>query len=74
MKTKVYNFTVLIEQDEDGWYVVKVPSLRGCVTQGKTIKQALARIKEVIELCLMDKKERPDLLKFVKVEHVAVRA
>jgi predicted RNase H-like HicB family nuclease len=70
---KKYNFTVLIEQDEDGWYVAKVPSLTACATQGKTIKQAMERIKEVIELCLEDVKDVPEPLKFVDVKHVAIK-
>lgn len=49
---KVLNFRVLIEQDEDGIFVAKVPSIPGCHTQGKTYEQAVERIKEAIELCL----------------------
>ena len=51
MKKKIYNFTVLIEQDEDGWYVAKVPDLQGCATQGKTVEQAMERVKEAIQAC-----------------------
>lgn len=49
MATK--KFTVLIEQDEDGIYVAKVPSIQGCYTQGKTSGEALERIKEAIHVC-----------------------
>lgn len=42
-------FKVLLEKDEDGWYVAIVPSLSGCVSQGKT-EEALENIKEAIEL------------------------
>ncbi|HMB44359.1 MAG TPA: type II toxin-antitoxin system HicB family antitoxin [Candidatus Methanoperedens sp.] len=52
MKKKVLNFTVLIEQDEDGIYVAKVPDIIGCYTQGKTVKQAMKRIKEAIQVCI----------------------
>lgn len=45
-------FKVLIEQDEDGWYVASVPELEGCYTQGKTLEQVRSRIKEVIRLVL----------------------
>jgi predicted RNase H-like HicB family nuclease len=44
------NFKVKLEQDEDGWFVVTVPSLPGCISQGKTEKEALRNIKEAIEL------------------------
>lgn len=49
---KVLNFNVLIEQDEDGIYVAKVPDIIGCYTQGKTVEQAMERIKEAIQVCL----------------------
>ena len=49
--TKIYNHTVLIEQDEDGIYVAKVPDIPGCYTQGKTVEQVMERIKEAIEVC-----------------------
>ncbi len=51
-ENKVLNFTVLIEQDEDGIYVAKVPDIIGCYTQGKTVEQAMERIKEAIYVCL----------------------
>ena len=43
---------VVITKGEDGWYVVTVPSLPGCITQGKTIKEAKVNIKEAISLYL----------------------
>ena len=47
-------FYVVIEQDEDGVFVGEVPQLRGCYTQGKTLDDLMANIREVIELCLED--------------------
>ncbi|MDX2239207.1 MAG: type II toxin-antitoxin system HicB family antitoxin [Leptolyngbyaceae cyanobacterium bins.302] len=41
---------VLLHQDEDGWFIVEVPSLPGCVSQGKTRDEALQNIKEAIAL------------------------
>ena len=46
------NFKVLLEKDEDGWYVATVPSLPGCISQVKTEKEALKNIKEAIGLHL----------------------
>ena len=46
------NFKVLIERDEDGYYVATVPSLPGCISQGKTEDEASENIKEAIELHL----------------------
>ena len=41
-------FRILIEQDEDGTYVVECPSLPGCISQGRTRGQALENIKDAI--------------------------
>ena len=41
-------YRVLVEQDEDGMFVAEVPSLPGCVTQGKTRSEAVANAKEAI--------------------------
>jgi antitoxin HicB len=41
-------FRVIITQDEDGFYVVEVPSLLGCISQGKTREEALENIKDAI--------------------------
>jgi predicted RNase H-like HicB family nuclease len=45
-------FNIAIEQDEDGWYIVTVPSLPGCVSQGRTEEEAKKNIAEAIELHL----------------------
>ena len=49
---KELQFKVIIEQDENDWYVASVPELEGCYTQGKTVERARERIKEVINLVL----------------------
>ena len=41
-------YRVLIEQDEDGVYVAEVPTLPGCISQGKTRSEAIDNIKEAI--------------------------
>lgn len=43
---------MLLERDEDQWWVVTVPSLPGCNSQGKTKAQALKNVREAIELHL----------------------
>jgi predicted RNase H-like HicB family nuclease len=45
-------FHVIIENAEDGWVVVEVPALPGCVSQGKDEKEALENIKEAIKAWL----------------------
>ena len=48
----------LLFQDEDGYFVVEVPSLPGCVSQGETREEALANIKEAIDLHIEVLQER----------------
>jgi len=42
-------FRIIIEQDEDGVYVVKCPALPGCISQGENRGEALANIKDAIQ-------------------------
>lgn len=51
------DFTVVIEQDEGGYLVGSVPELPGCYTQAKTRPILMERIREAIELCLMETDE-----------------
>ncbi len=51
------NFPIIVEKDEDGFYVVECPLLKGCYTQGETIDEALKNIHEVTEMCLQDENE-----------------
>ncbi len=59
---------VLIEKDEDGFYVVECPIFSGCVAQGKTIDEAFKNIREVIELCLEEKENKQTLRYYRPVE------
>ena len=59
---EVYKFPVIIEKDEDGFYVVECPLFEGCYSQGKTVDEALRNIREVIELTIEEKKNREILL------------
>ena len=45
-------FYVVIEKDEDGFFVGEMPQLKGCYTQGKTLDELMANMKKVIESCL----------------------
>jgi predicted RNase H-like HicB family nuclease len=57
--SKDKEFTVFIEQDEDGVYIGSVPSISGCHAQGDTQEELLKNLSEVIRLCLrnMDSRE-----------------
>jgi len=42
---------------EDGYIVAEVPALPGCISQGKTEREAIANIREAAELCLESMEE-----------------
>ncbi|MCX6249698.1 MAG: type II toxin-antitoxin system HicB family antitoxin [Bacteroidetes bacterium] len=49
---------ILVEQDEDDIYIVSCPVFKGCHSYGKSIDEALNNIKEVIEICIEEERER----------------
>lgn len=49
LRQKIYNYTVIFEPAKEGGYVVYVPSLPGCVTQGDNFEQAEAMAKDAIK-------------------------
>jgi predicted RNase H-like HicB family nuclease len=53
----LYRFQVIIEQDEDGFYVADVPALIGCHSQGRTFEEAIENVKEVIAMCVQEATE-----------------
>jgi predicted RNase H-like HicB family nuclease len=65
-------FTVLIEQDEEGYLVATVPSLRGCHTQAKSLDTLMKRVREVIALCLEEERDLPRALELVGIQQVTL--
>ena len=65
-------FNVIIEKDEDGFYVATVPSLKGCHTQAKSLDVLMERTKEAIELCLEEKANIVYPYDFVGVQKITV--
>ena len=57
---KILNFKVIVQQDEDGWFVANAPAIPGCHTQGKTYEEAVKNIEEAIDLCLEEAEENKD--------------
>lgn len=51
-KSKKVSLPVIIERDEDGWFVGTVPSLRSCYTQARTLPELYKNLEEVVSLCL----------------------
>ena len=50
--TRILHLPILVEQDEDNYYIVSCPVFKGCHSYGATIDEALSNIKEVIEMCI----------------------
>ena len=63
-------FNVVIEKDEDGYFVASVPELRGCHTQARSLDVLMKRVKEAIELCL--KVEKPVSNEFIGIQRVVI--
>jgi len=51
-RSQTYRLQVVIELDEDGRYVASCPALQACYTQGDTFEDAIANIRDVIEICI----------------------
>lgn len=70
----VKEFTVVIEQDEDGIYVASVPELEGCHTQAETLDELNVRVREAIELYLevMSEEDNEKHLDFIGIQKVRV--
>ncbi len=64
-------FTVLIERDEDGYYVASVPALRGCHTQAKNLDMLMKRVREAVVLCLEEAADTPQL-ELVGIQQISV--
>ena len=72
-KIKKSRFPVVIEKDEDGFYVVECSLFKGCYSQGKSVDEALKNIKEVIELCL-EEKDNQEINKSYKLQELSLHA
>ena len=68
------HFNVVIERDEEGYYVASVPSLAGCHTQARSLDDLIERVREAITVCLEEDSENIDELEFVGVQRVSVPA
>ena len=53
-------YTVVLEREADGGYVVSVPALPGCVSQGDTRAEALGNVREAIAVFIEDCREAGD--------------
>jgi predicted RNase H-like HicB family nuclease len=66
-------FTVIVEQDEEGYFVGTVPELKGCHTQAKSLDKLMERVKEAIRLCLeVEGETRVPSVKLIGIQRVSV--
>ena len=63
-------YTVIIERDDDGYYVGEVVELPGCFTQARSIEELLRRIREAIELYLEEVGEVEIKTEFIGLQKV----
>ncbi len=66
------SFHVIVEKDEDGWYVGSVTELPGCHTQARSLDQLRVRIREAILAYIGPRKSVPKGITFVGVQTVEV--
>ena len=67
-------FDVVIERDEEGYYVASVPQLPGCHTQAKSLDEVTQRIREAVELCLEVAGAPEQTLEFVGIQRITIAA
>jgi predicted RNase H-like HicB family nuclease len=67
-------FDVIIERDEEGYYVASVPQFPGCHTQALSLDEVTIRIREAIELCLEVEGAPEQTLEFVGLQRITIAA
>jgi len=67
-------FDVIIERDEDGYYVASVPQIPGCHTQARSLDEVTLRIREAIELCLEVEGAPEQNLEFIGIQRITIAA
>ena len=69
-----HQFDVVIERDEEGYYIASVPQLPGCHTQARSLDEVTQRIREAIELCLEAEGAPEGSLEFIGIQRVTIAA
>ena len=72
IKSASYEYSVFLLRAEEGGYIVNVPALPGCMTQGETVEEAISMAKEAIDLYLETLVERGKEIP-VEEEHIIAR-
>ena len=67
-------FDVIIERDDERYYVASVPQLPGCHTQARSLDEVTQRIREAIELCLEVEGVPEQSLEFIGIQRITIAA
>jgi predicted RNase H-like HicB family nuclease len=67
-------FDVVIERDQEGYYVASVPQMPACHTQARSLDEVTQRIREAIELCLEVEGAPAETLEFVGIQRITIAA
>jgi predicted RNase H-like HicB family nuclease len=67
-------FDVVIERDEEGYYVASVPQLPECHTQARSLDEVTLRIREAVELCLEVAGAPEQTPEFVGIQRITIAA
>jgi predicted RNase H-like HicB family nuclease len=71
-KNSKREFSVIVERDEEGYYVASVPELPGCHTQARSLDKLIERVREAIALCLEVERGVASNTEFIGVQRVTV--
>lgn len=71
-RTRKQEFSIIVERDEEGYYVASVPTLPGCHTQARSLDKLTERIREAIELVLEVDGANAKRFEFIGVQRIAV--
>jgi predicted RNase H-like HicB family nuclease len=69
-KQMTKHYPVIIEQDEDGVFIVECPLFDGCRSYGRTIDEAMTNIREAIEVCEESADSQEPFTTFVGVRDI----
>ena len=67
-------FDVVIERDEEGFYVASALQLPGCHTQARSLDEVTERIREAIELCIEVEGGSEPSLEFIGIQRITIAA
>lgn len=65
-------FNVVVERDQEGFYVASIPELKGCHTQSRSLDDLMVRIREAAELCLEVEGREIEGLEFIGVQRLTL--